>query len=73
MASPEDSLSMPANLRKGERNNTANGAYANMAAKYSCQCKRPPEMGFPRFLLAHFLKVNEPWRHFSLGILHKRY
>ena len=50
-----------------------NGAYANMAAKYSGQCKRPPRDGFPRFLLAYFLKVNGPQRHFSWGILHNRH
>ena len=31
-----------------------------MAAKYGGQCKRPPEMWIPRFLLAYFLKVNGP-------------
>ena len=50
-----------------------NGAYASMAAKYSWQCKRPPEMGFSHFLLAYFLKVNGPQRHFSSRILHKRH
>ena len=35
--------------------------------------KGPPEMGFPRFLLAYFLKVNGPQRHCSSGILHKRH
>ena len=30
-------------------------------------------MGFPRFLLAYFLKVNEPQRHLCSGILHKRH
>ena len=50
-----------------------NGAYADMAAKCSWQCKRSPEMGFPRFLLAYFLKVNEPQRLFSSGILLKRH
>ena len=50
-----------------------NGANADMAAKYSWQCKRPPEMGFPRFLLAYFLKINEPQRPFSSEILHKRH
>ena len=33
----------------------------------------PPEMGIPRFLLAYFLKVNGPQRHFSSGILQKRH
>ena len=35
--------------------------------------KGPPEMEFPHFLLACFLKVNEPQRLFSSGILHKRH
>ena len=43
----------------------SNGAYANMAAKYGGQFKRPPEVGIPRFLLAYFLKENGPQRHFS--------
>ena len=30
-------------------------------------------MGIPRFLLAYFLMVNGPQRHFSWGILHKRH
>ena len=53
---------------------TSNGAYADMAAiSIAGNAKGPPEMGFPRFLLAYFLKVNEPQCHFSSGILHKRY
>ena len=50
-----------------------NGAYANMAAKYGGQCKRPPVMGIPLFLLAYFLMVNGPQRHFTWGILLKRH
>ena len=50
-----------------------NGTFADVATKYSWECKRPPKMGFPHFLLAYFLKVNEPQRHFSSGILHKRH
>ena len=31
----------------------------------------PRENGIPRFLLAYFLKVNVPQRHFSSGIIDK--
>ena len=40
-------------MRKKEvtnKMNACNGAYANMAAKYGGQCKRPPRDGISPFL-----------------------